>query len=118
MLTPEQQEQYSRHLLLDGFDQDRLREASFHVVGRGSAALWAARYLAASGCGRLQVDDPSWHGELRRLGPWTELSGPAEKELVVSFPRQPGHCGEGTAAEEALWGAQAALEAIVEVGAR
>jgi hypothetical protein len=109
MLSPEQQERYSRHLLLDGFDQDKLRQASFHVCGRGGAALWAARYLAASGCGRLLVDDPAWHDELRRLAPWTELSGAAGRE-VAPVPDLPDR-----GAEAALRGAQAALDAIREV---
>jgi hypothetical protein len=108
MLTPEQQEHYSRHLLLDGFDQDKVRAVSFHVEGRGRAALWAARYLAASGCGRVVVDVPAWHGELRRLAPWTELSGPAEKKIDLS--------SEGSVeGEEQVRGVQAALEAIREV---
>jgi hypothetical protein len=109
MLTPEQQERYSRHVLLDGFDQDRVRQASFHVVGKGGAALWAARYLAASGCGRVVVDEPAWHEELRRLGPWTELCGTVEREIVL--PPVPAAAG----AENAMRGAQAALDAIREV---
>jgi len=109
MLTPEQQERYSRHLLLDGFDQDKLRAASFHVLGKGAAARWAARYLAASGCGRVVVDDPAWHAELRRLAPWTDLSGPAEKDLM--FLSGPG--GDGV--EGAMRGAQAAIDAIRQV---
>ena len=113
MLTPAQQERYSRHLLLDGFDQDRLQAASFHVVGRGRAALWAARYLAASGCGRLLVDDSSWHAELRRLAPWTDLSGPGEKKIIF-HPTPAEGDGEG----EAVRGAMAALEAIRAVAAR
>ena len=116
MLTPRQQERYSRHLLLDGFDQDRLRAASFHVLGRGREALWAARYLAASGCGRLRVDEAAWLDELRRLGPWTDLSQGAvagEQEIIL-FPGP----GEGIEGEEALRGAMAALEAIREVAAR
>ena len=112
MLTPEQQERYSRHLLLDGFDQDKVRAASLHVQGRGTAALWAARYLAASGVGRLVVDDPAWHDELRRLAPWTDLSGPAGKKVIFFSP------GGGDGVEEAEKGAQAALEAIREVLAR
>ena len=104
MLTAEQQERYSRHLLLDEFDQDKLRAAAFHVVGRSQAALWAARYLAASGAGRVVVDDPEWHGELRRLGPWTDLSGPAEKKIIFS-----------AAAAGPQDGAQAAVDAIREV---
>lgn len=111
MLTPEQQERYSRHLLLDGFDQDRLREASFQVRGGGIAALWAARYLAASGCGGLRVDDPAWHEELRRLGPFTDLSAPGGREVVL-FP------GTAAATVEAMRGAQAALDAIREVLAK
>ena len=107
MLTPEQQERYSRHLLLDGFDQDKVRQASFHVRGRGGAALWTARYLAASGCGRVVVDEPAWHDELRRLGPWTDLSGRGEEELVVE------DAAEG--AEAAMRGAQAALDALRQV---
>src|SRR2546430_14147352 len=83
MLTAEQQERYSRHLLLDGFDQDKVGAASFHVQGQGRAALWAARYLAASGCGRLVVEEPAWHDELRRLAPWTGPTGPAEKRIEL-----------------------------------
>jgi len=110
MLTTEQQERYSRHLLLDGFDQDKVRAASFHVQGLGTAAHWAARYLAASGCGRVVVDDPAWHDELRRLAPWTDLSGPAEKKIIIFFPQ-----GAGKGVEGAIRGAQAALDAIREV---
>ena len=106
MLTPDQQERFARHLLLDEFDQDKLIEASFHVRGSGPSALWAARYLAASGCGRVVVDEPAWHEELRRLGPWTELSGPAE--TTIALPPGAG----------AVEGAQAALDAIREVQAR
>jgi hypothetical protein len=106
MLTPEQQERYSRHLLLDGFDQDKLRAASFHVQGTGAAARWAARYLAASGCGRVVVDEPAWHAELRRLAPWTDLSGASEKEIHLFS----GNGGDGV--EAAMRGTQAALDAI------
>jgi len=109
MLTPEQQERFSRHLLLDGFDQDRVRAASFHVVGKSRAALWAARYLAASGCGRVVVDDPAWHDELRRMAPWTSLSGPAEKKIYFLS------AAEGEGAEPAVAGVQAALDAIRQV---
>ena len=109
MLTAEQQERYSRHLLLDGFDQDRVRATAIHVVGRTRAALWAARYLAASGWGRVIVDEPAWHDELRALGPWTDLSGPAEGEIDLS-----------SAAHEdaAVEGALAALDAVRQVLAR
>jgi hypothetical protein len=109
MLTAGQQEYYSRHLLLHGFDQDKVRAASFHVRGRGRAALWAARYLAASGCGRLVVDEPAWHDELRRLAPWTELTGPAETRVELF---------SGRGGSEAETGAQAAIDAIREVLAK
>ena len=109
MLTAEQQERYSRHLLLDGFDQDKVRAASFHVQGRGRAALWAARYLTASGCGRVVVDDPGWHEELRRLAPWTDLTGPVEKRIDVRGAGEEG---------EAVAGVMAALDAIREVLAK
>jgi hypothetical protein len=107
MLTAEQQELYSRHLLLDGFDQDQVRQASFHVAGRGAAALWAARYLVASGCGRVVVDEPGWHHELRRLGPWTELGGAAKNELPLS-----PQAGDEDGAKAAMRGAQAAIDAL------
>jgi len=58
MLTAEQQARYSRHLLLDGFDQDKVGAASFHVQGRGRAALWAARYLAAAAAGSSSMSRP------------------------------------------------------------
>jgi hypothetical protein len=110
MLTAEQQEQYSRHLLLDGFDQDKVRRARFHVRGRGPAALWAARYLAASGCGTVVVDEPAWHDELRRLGPWTDLSGAVDGEILLS--------ADAAGSEAAMIGAQAALDGIRRVLAR
>jgi len=112
VLTPEQQERYSRHLLLDGFDQDAVRAASIHVQGRGAAALWAARYLAASGFGRVVVDEPAWHDELRRLAPWTDLSGPAEKKLF--FVSELDTAG----VEAAMRGVQAALDVLREALAR
>ena len=52
MLTDEEQERYSRHLLLDGWEgagQERLLGAAVEVRGSGRAAAWARRYLAASG---------------------------------------------------------------------
>jgi hypothetical protein len=52
------------------------------------------------------VDEPAWHEELRRLGPWTDLSGHAEKKIFFSFS------GAG-----AVEGAEAALAAILEVQA-
>jgi len=62
MLTGRQQERYSRHLLLDGFDQERLLAARVEVRGSGRAARWAARYLEACGvevgAGGLAIEVP------------------------------------------------------------
>ena len=82
MLSPEQQDRYSRHLLLDGLDQEKLLAAAIRVRGTTRAARWAARYLAASGVGRLIVDEPSWEPELRALGPWLQLDGEARTEIA------------------------------------
>jgi hypothetical protein len=84
-LTPEQEERYARHLLLDGFGgegQERLLALSVRVRGTGVAARWAARYLAASGVGRLAVDDPSWADELRALGPWLQLGSETALQIA------------------------------------
>ncbi len=114
MLTPGQQERYARHLLLDGFDQERLLAAGVRVRGSGAAALWAARYLAASGVGRLEIDEPAWRGELEALGPWLTVVRDAARDarLVEVSPRE-----GATPAESALNGAQAALEATRVIGA-
>ena len=97
MLSEAQQERYSRHLLLDGFDQEKLMAASVHVRGKTEAALWAARYLAASGVGRLCVDEPSWEPELAALNPWLQFGG----ECALAIEPQGGAVG----------GAEAALQA-------
>jgi hypothetical protein len=105
-LSPEQQEHYARHLLLDelgGAGQERLLAAAVRVEGSGVAARWAARYLAASGVGRLEVD-PAFAGECRALGPWLKLGGPATLSIA---PRD-----AETSARSAMSGAQAALEAL------
>ena len=70
MLTDEQQEHFSRHLLLDGWEgegQEKLCATRLHVVGDGLAAKWARRYLLASGVQldaggaelRVDGDDPA-----------------------------------------------------------
>ena len=70
MLTDEEQERYSRHLLLDGWQgegQERLLAMTVEVRGSGRAAEWARLYLVASGArigaGGLVVeaegDDPA-----------------------------------------------------------
>ncbi len=51
-LTPEQQERYSRHLLLEGLGgegQERLCAARVRLIGEGPALRWARLYLEASG---------------------------------------------------------------------
>jgi hypothetical protein len=106
-LTAGQQEYFARHLILDGFGgegQERLLAAAVRVRGEGVAALWAARYLAASGVGRLQIDVAAWRDELLPLGPWLELVQDAPFEIA---PRE----GKGPA-ESAVNGAQAALEVV------
>jgi molybdopterin/thiamine biosynthesis adenylyltransferase len=98
-LSAEQQEHYSRHLLLDGFDQERLSQASVAVRGKGQAARWAARYLASSGVGRLQIDEPAWREELTALGPWLRLVDAGE---IVCAPTIEGPSGGALAALETL----------------
>jgi len=108
MLTAAQQERYARHLLLDelgGEGQERLLAAAVHVSGTGAAARWAARYLAASGVGQLQIDEPSWRDELQSLGPWLSLTPVVGGAQVA--PRE-----AATPAESAINGALAALEAV------
>lgn len=106
-LDARQQEQYARHLLLDGFGgegQERLLEAAVQVRGSGEAARWCARYLAASGVGRLAVEVPDWADELRALGPWLTLVPAAPFEAA---PRE-----GGGPAESAMNGALAAIETV------
>jgi hypothetical protein len=98
-LSAVQQERYARHLLLDGFDQEKVLEASVAVRGTGLAAHWAARYLAASGVGRLCVDEPAWRDELLALGPWLSFTTSAD---VACEPRGDGAADGALAAIEAL----------------
>jgi hypothetical protein len=101
-LSAEQQERYSRHLLLDGWGgegQERLLQARIRVLGSGVAALWCARYLAGSGVGTVVVDEPL--ALQLRANPDANVvtEGPADVELG---PRG-----------AAIDGARAALRAIV-----
>lgn len=103
MLLPEQQERYARHLLLDGFGgegQERLLRLSVRVEGAGLAARWAARYLAASGVGRLDVHE-AFAEECRALGPWLSLGGGCSLSVAPE--------DSATAADSAMSGAAAAL---------
>ena len=59
-LTPEQQERYSRHLRIPGFDeaaQLKLREGSVLVIGAGGLGSPASLYLAAAGVGKIGIAD-------------------------------------------------------------
>ena len=110
MLTAAQQDHYARHLLLDGFGgegQERLLALAVEVRGAGVAARWAARYLAASGAGRLAVD-ARFVAECRALAPFsvvTEGPGEAGARIVEVFD-------EVTPAASAMQGAQAALDLL------
>lgn len=57
MLSGEQKERYSRHLLLEGFDQERLRAARVLVIGTGGLGSPVCLYLAAAGVGTLGIAD-------------------------------------------------------------
>lgn len=103
-LSPLQQERYARHLLLEGFDQEKLLAAGVRVRGTDPAALWAARYLAASGVGLLVVDDPAWHHELSALGPWLKFSGETTFEIAP--------------AGDAIHGTSAAIDTVRRVLAK
>src|SRR5229473_4618088 len=118
-LSPEQQEHYARHLILEGFGgegQERLLAAGVRVRGQGDAALWAARYLAASGVGRLTVEVESWAAELRARGPWLAVDAPAAGSVPGAHLHQAPHEvsppeGNGPA-ESAMNGAQAAIDLV------
>ena len=60
MLTPEEQERYSRHLMLPevGLEgQERLRDSRVLVIGAGGLGSPAALYLAAAGVGTIGIAD-------------------------------------------------------------
>jgi hypothetical protein len=99
VLSAAQQERYSRHLLLDGFDQERALRLSISVKGRGQGARWAARYLVASGIGSIQIDEPLWEPELRALGPEVQFVSNAS---IVCAPNIDSAEGGAMAAAEAL----------------
>jgi len=60
MLTPEDRERYSRHLLLPEVGeqgQERLRDSRVLIIGAGGLGSPAALYLAAAGVGTIGIAD-------------------------------------------------------------
>ena len=60
MLTNDELERYSRHFLLDGWDEScqlKLKNSTVFIAGAGGLGSPAAYYLAAAGIGRLVICD-------------------------------------------------------------
>jgi molybdopterin/thiamine biosynthesis adenylyltransferase len=57
MLSDEEKERYSRQILIPGWDQERLKQATVLIVGLGGLGSASALYLAAAGVGRLRICD-------------------------------------------------------------
>jgi hypothetical protein len=105
-LTAAQEERYARHLLLDGLGgegQERLLASCVRVRGAGRAALWAARYLAASGVGALVLDDAAAARECGELSPDVRVSSETGQRPDFEIELA------GSAASD---GAEAALRAL------
>ncbi len=56
-LSKSEFERYQRQLLVDGWDQDKLRNSSALIVGMGGLGGVSAAYLAAAGVGHLRLCD-------------------------------------------------------------
>jgi hypothetical protein len=113
-LSAAQQERYARHLILDDFGgegQERLLCGAVRVIGAGEAALWTARYLAASGVGEVSVEVASWRDELQALGPWLSLRV-ADEPLRHPRPQEASPRQLGGPAESAIEGARVALAVV------
>lgn len=60
MLSPREQERYSRHLAIEGFEeahQLKLQQATVLVVGAGGLGCPVLQYLAAAGVGKIGIAD-------------------------------------------------------------
>ncbi|GAC1340774.1 MAG: hypothetical protein NVSMB23_11510 [Myxococcales bacterium] len=133
MLSAAQQERYARHLLVPGLGgegQERLAAGAALIELPGEAAataLWALRYLAASGVGTVALDGPWAVAAERECGPlWpqTRLSrGAAEApSAAVRIAEGPASANDVTvvarglaAADAAALGARAALEVLKRI---
>jgi len=59
MASEEEMERYSRQILLPGWNQEKLKQATALIVGLGGLGSASALYLAAAGIGRLRLCDGS-----------------------------------------------------------
>ena len=93
ILTPEQQERYSRHLLIPEVGsegQQKLLDAKVLMIGAGGLGSPAALYLAAAGVGTLGIvddDEVDLTNLQRQVIHNTERIGEAKVEIWPSKPR-------------------------------
>jgi len=59
MSREEEMERYSRQILIAGWNQEKLKQATALIVGLGGLGSASALYLAAAGVGRLRLCDGS-----------------------------------------------------------
>jgi adenylyltransferase/sulfurtransferase len=57
MLSDKEKERYSRQVLIPGWNQEKLKQATVLVVGLGGLGSASALYLAAAGVGELHICD-------------------------------------------------------------
>jgi len=76
MLSDKEKERYSRQMLIPGWDQERLKQATVLIVGLGGLGSASALYLAAAGIGRLRLCDGDTVGrsDLNRQTLYSESS--------------------------------------------
>jgi hypothetical protein len=132
MLSASHQERYARHLLLDelgGEGQERLAAGTAIVqlpAEAAATALWATRYLAASGLGTLILEGP-WAeaaaAECARLWPDARVHLGAQPPVPGAVRIAEGSGGADVTvagrdlgpAEAAALGSRAALEVVKRV---